>query len=186
MNNATDVAVDTDIFWEDIINADGYRISIGTTPGASDILNNEDLGFSTSYNLMDALPFSSTIYVSITPYNSIGDAMGCSEESFITVDEPLIESKYGFSPNGDGIRDFWEIKGIENSPENTVNIYNRWGDLVFTISNYDNQANVFRGEANNLSKLGAGSLPNGTYFFDIQITGSHNLKKLKGFVVLKR
>ena len=67
-----------------------------------------------------------------------------------------------------------------------VNIYNRWGDLVFTIANYDNQSNVFRGEANKLLKSGAGTLPNGTYFFDIQITGTHNLKKLKGFVVLKR
>ena len=45
---------------------------------------------------------------------------------------------------------------------------------------------MFRGEANKLTKIGAGTLPSGTYFFDIQITGTHNLKKLKGFLVLKR
>src|SRR5690606_10777338 len=121
-------------------------------------------------------------------YNVIGDATGCSEERFTTetLTIPLAESKYGFSPNGDGINDFWEIVGIENSPNNTVNIYNRWGDLVFTISNYNNSSNVFKGVANRMSKSGAGNLPDGTYFFDIKISGTHNLKKLKGFVVIKR
>ena len=185
-NEAINVATDVSVSWEAITNADGYRISMGTTPGGTDILNNDDVGLLTSYELMDDLPFESTIYVTITAYNSFGDAVGCSEESFTTEIEPLIASEYGFSPNGDGINEFWEIKGIENSPDNIVNIYNRWGDLVFTIANYDNQSNVFRGEANKLLKSGAGTLPNGTYFFDIQITGTHNLKKLKGFVVLKR
>nr|HMQ43291.1 gliding motility-associated C-terminal domain-containing protein [Mariniflexile sp.] len=66
------------------------------------------------------------------------------------------------------------------------NIYNRWGDLVFSISNYNNRTNVFNGTANKLINLGAGQLPSGTYFFDIKVEGSHNLKKLKGFLVIKR
>ena len=186
LNDATNVGVDTNISWNSDANANGYRISIGTSSGGSDILDNEDVGLLTSYDLIDNLPFSAILYVSITPYNQYGDAVGCSEEFFSTEEEPLIESEYGFSPNGDGINDFWEIKGIENSPQNTVNIYNRWGDMVFTITNYDNQNSVFRGEANNLTGFGASTLPNGTYFFDIQISGTHNLKKLKGFLVLKR
>ncbi len=186
INDATDIEIGTNLIWNDVANADGYRLTVGTTADGKDILDNEDVGILTSYNLLDDLPFSSIIYVSITPYNVYGDASGCSIELFTTEEEPLIESEYGFSPNGDGINDFWEIKGIENSPVNTVNIYNRWGDMVFSISNYDNQTNVFRGEANKLLKSGAGTLPSGTYFFDIQITGTHNLKKLKGFVVLKR
>ena len=185
-NEALNVVVDTPIVWEEVIDATGYRITIGTTTNGADILSNEDVGFLTSYNLTTDLPYDTRIYVSITPYNAQGDAIGCLQESFTTEVEPLVESEYGFSPNGDGINDFWEIKGIENSPENTVNIYNRWGDLVFTITNYDNQNNVFRGEANNLTGFGASTLPNGTYFFHIQISGTHNLKKLKGFVVLKR
>ncbi|MDO5979114.1 BspA family leucine-rich repeat surface protein [Flavivirga spongiicola] len=188
LNNATDVSVTTDLSWNAVANATGYSINAGTSAGATDILNNEDVGNVTTYDLVSDLPESTTVYVSITPYNAVGDATSCSEELFMTeeITEPLVESKYGFSPNGDGINDFWEIKGIENSPQNIVNIYNRWGDLVFSISNYNNTTNRFRGEANNLNKLGASTLPNGTYFFDIKISGTHNLKKLKGFLVIKR
>ncbi|QFZ55859.1 BspA family leucine-rich repeat surface protein [Oceanihabitans sp. IOP_32] len=186
LNNDTDIPIDTDLSWNTVDNATGYRLSIGTTVNGTDILNNEDVGLATSYNGLDNFAFDSIIYVSVTPYNNQGDALNCDFTSFTTETEPLLESKYGLSPNGDGINDFWEIRGIENSPQNTVNIYNRWGDLVFTISNYNNQDRVFRGTANKLTKLGAGQLPNGTYFFDIKVQGTHNLKKLRGFIVLKR
>ena len=186
LNNAVNVAVASNISWNAVANVTGYRLTIGTTAGGSDILNNHNLGNLTNYTLIEDLPYSSKIYLSITAYNTIGDAIGCLEQSFTTEGQPLVESKYGFSPNGDGVNDFWEIKGIENSPQNTVNIYNRWGDLVFSITNYNNQENVFRGEANKLTKVGASTLPSGTYFFEIKITGTHNLKKLKGFLVLKR
>ena len=186
LNNAVNVPVNTSISWTAVTNATGYKLTLGTTPNGNDILNNESVGNIVSYNLNNNLPFDVVIYVSVIATNSQGDAANCTQQSFTTETRPLAESEYGFSPNGDGINDFWEINGIENSPQNVVNIYNRWGDLVFTISNYNNQSNVFRGEANKLTKIGAGTLPSGTYFFDIQITGTHNLKKLKGFLVLKR
>ena len=44
-----------------------------------------------------------------------------------------------FTPNGDGINDLFEI---ENLPENTeVNIHNRWGNVVFSSTNYQNNWN---------------------------------------------
>ena len=188
LNSATDVLVTTDLSWNAIATATGYRINAGTTAGATDILNAEDVGNVTTFDFVSDLPETMTIYVTITPYNAVGNATSCSEESFMTEEiiAPLLESKYGISPNSDGINDFWEINGIENSPQNTVYIYNRWGDLVFSVSNYNNSTHVFRGEANKLNKLGASTLPNGTYFFDIKISGTHNLKKLKGFLVIKR
>ncbi len=187
-NGATNVEVNTNLSWDAVVDADGYRLRVGTSPGGSDILADEDVGILTSYMLMDELPENSTIYVLITPYNAQGDAVNCTEQSFTTTEViiPEDESLYGFSPDGDGINEYWEIVGIENHPENTVTIFNRWGDAVFQIQNYDNNVNVFRGEANRLTKLGAGSLPSGTYFFDIQINGEHNLTKLRGYLVLKR
>jgi gliding motility-associated-like protein len=103
---------------------------------------------------------------------------------FTTINQD--DTQYGFSPNGDGINDFWTIDGIELNPDNTVSIYNRWGDLVFEIQGYDNQSNVFSGTANRKTQLGASELPSGTYFFNIQVSGEHNLNKLQGFLVLKR
>ena len=117
------------------------------------------------------------------------NAEGCIAEDTVTVFVTPLEkdeTKYGFSPNGDGINDYWEIKGIELHPDNVVTIYNRWGDVVYQINGYDNISRVFRGEANKKLKLGAGRLPSGTYFFNIHISGEHNFNKLKGFLVLKR
>ena len=49
----------------------------------------------------------------------------------------------GFSPNGDGINDFWQIVGIDKYPNNTVYIFNRLGVKVFSSINYKNDWNGF-------------------------------------------
>ncbi|WP_051336140.1 BspA family leucine-rich repeat surface protein [Aquimarina latercula] len=189
LSGDTDVSVDTDISWNAVSDATGYRLTVGTSSGVTDIINNQDIGNVTTFDLPIDLPENTTIFVTITPYNILGDATGCSEENFIT-ENPIIivedDTKYGFSPDGDGINEFWEIDGIENYPGNTVSIYNRWGDMVFEISGYNNTSRVFRGDANRLTNLGGGALPEGTYFFSINIPQSNSLKKLKGFLVLKR
>ncbi|MFD2563888.1 BspA family leucine-rich repeat surface protein [Aquimarina rubra] len=189
LDGATDVVIDTDISWNGISDATGYRLTIGTSSGGTDIINNKDVNNVTTFDLPTDLPENTEIFVTVIPYNAVGDAIGCMEESFRT-EEPIIviddDTKYGFSPDGDGINEFWEIDGIEDYPQNTVSIYNRWGDMVFEISGYNNTSRVFRGDANRLTNLGGGELPEGTYFFTINVPGSNSLKKLKGFLVLKR
>ncbi|MDO6792572.1 gliding motility-associated C-terminal domain-containing protein, partial [Tamlana sp. 1_MG-2023] len=114
---------------------------------------------------------------------------GCTSEDFITVyvePKEKDDTKYGFSPDGDGVNEFWEIDGITKYPNNQVLIYNRWGDLVFETQGYNNTSNVFRGIANRKRNWGADELPEGTYFFQIKIEGTHHLKKETGFLVLKR
>lgn len=131
-----------------------------------------------------ARPLETTTYTVL--YTDMG---GCSAEDKVTIyvePEEKDDTKYGFSPNDDGIRDYWKIDTIEEYPNNEVFIYNRWGDLVFQIKNYNNTTNVFSGIANQKRDIGADLLPEGTYFFDIKIKGTHHLKKTKGFLVLKR
>ncbi|WP_158250369.1 gliding motility-associated C-terminal domain-containing protein [Aquimarina sp. I32.4] len=114
---------------------------------------------------------------------------GCITEDSITVYVvPRLEdqTRYGFSPDGDGVNEYWEIHGIEEYPNNKVSIYNRWGDLVYEAEGYDNNAKTFKGIANRKRSLGGDELPEGTYFFNIKINGPHNLKKETGFLVLKR
>ena len=36
-----------------------------------------------------------------------------------------------FTPNNDGINDYWQISGLIEYPDVKVNIYNRWGQLVW-------------------------------------------------------
>ncbi|WP_394748406.1 T9SS type B sorting domain-containing protein [Spongiimicrobium salis] len=191
-DGATDVAVDTQFIWEVVPEAEGYFLAIGTSETTTDILGVTDVSLLTSFNLSESLPFGEEIFVTIVPYNAAGNAGGCTITSFTTVAEPLppvppqVETFFGFSPDGDGINEFWEINGIENYPNNRVTIFNRWGDAVFKIAGYDNNANAFRGEANQLTSFGAGRLPEGTYFFKIDIPEDHNLKTTQGYLVLKR
>ena len=184
-NGENNVSLESTISWEEVEKTDGYRISIGTSAEVNDILDTIDMGMSTSYTHGDEFPFDTEIHVTITSYNIAGDAIDCEKQSFTTM-IPEDETKYGFSPDGDGINEYWHIENIDYYPENVVSIYNRWGDMVFQIENYDNASNVFSGTANMRTKIGADQLPTGTYFFNIEIDGETILRKTQGFLVLKR
>ncbi len=83
------------------------------------------------------------------------------------------------SPNGDGKNEFLILQFIESiSPKNQVSIFNRWGDEVFSISDYDNKTRVFAGLGTSGSKL-----PSGTYFYKITLIDTS--KTLTGFFSLK-
>jgi gliding motility-associated-like protein len=76
-----------------------------------------------------------------------------------------------FSPNGDGINDVFKIDNIDQTicyPENTVEIYNRWGILVFETVNYNNTTNAFDGTSKGRTTIKqSDGLPTGTYFYII-------------------
>jgi gliding motility-associated-like protein len=73
------------------------------------------------------------------------------------------------SPNGDGLNDFFLIRGIECYPNNTVEIYNRWGVKVYDIQGYDNDLRSFKGfSEGRVSIKESNGLPSGTYFYIIK------------------
>jgi len=78
------VDVTTALTWASVPNTIGYRISIGTTSGGNDILDNLDVGTDTSYTPASDLPIDDIIYVSIIAYNDIGDADNCADQVFGT------------------------------------------------------------------------------------------------------
>ena len=185
------MAVGTDISWNAATDATAYLISISSTSGNNNITD-FDNGNNLTYNPPIDFDNDDVVTVTITPLNgTVQPTSTCASESF-TIEEkkedPItkVDSQYGFSPDGDGVNDFWEINGIENYPDNVVTIFNRWGDVVFQIEGYNNYSKVFQGEANKSTKMGAGRLPSGTYFFDIKIIGEHNLNKTRGYLILKR
>ena len=83
----------------------------------------------------------------------------------------------GITPNGDGNNDVWEIDNIEFYPENTVQIFNRWGNEIWFGSGYDNNEVVWIG----LDKSGV-QLTDGTYFYVVTISGNTT----KGWIELTR
>ena len=78
----TDVETSSLITWQST-GANGYKITVGTSPGSGDIEDNLDVGSSLSYDPA-GLPFNSTIYVKVVPYNTNGDASDCTEDNFTT------------------------------------------------------------------------------------------------------
>lgn len=68
----------------------------------------------------------------------------------------------GISPNNDGRNDTWHIVGIEQFPDNTVQVFNRWGNLVFEQKSYTN-GSAWNGQWNGKD------LPDGTYFYLIEL-----------------
>ncbi|WP_415580131.1 gliding motility-associated C-terminal domain-containing protein, partial [Flavobacterium longum] len=96
-----------------------------------------------------------------------------------------------FSPNGDGLNEYFSIENIEQFecyPTNKVEIYNRWGVLVYDTKQYDNAANSFKGVSEGRVTVSkASELPTGTYFYIIEYTTSDgaNVKK-DGYLYLSR
>lgn len=87
-DGASDANIFGNITWSAATGvATGYNLTVGTTPGGSDVLATTDVGNVVGYAL-GALNFETTYYVSIVPYNTNGDATGCTEYSFTTVPAP--------------------------------------------------------------------------------------------------
>lgn len=72
----------TTFAWDVTPGADGYKMTIGTTTGGSDVLNNVNVGSNPSYSF--AGNANTTYYYTVTPFNVVGDATGCVEQTFTT------------------------------------------------------------------------------------------------------
>nr|WP_246013981.1 gliding motility-associated C-terminal domain-containing protein [Flavobacterium dankookense] len=81
-----------------------------------------------------------------------------------------------FTPNGDGVNEYFDIENIENFvcyPTNKVEIYNRWGVLVYETEQYDNALRRFEGISEGRVTVDkSAELPTGTYFYILQYTTS--------------
>lgn len=91
-----------------------------------------------------------------------------------------------FSPNGDGINDYFEILGIEYYENNFITIINRWGNKVYEAKNYGiSTTPVFwDGKSNTGFRLGNEELPSGTYFYILDLGNGE--KRIAGSVYLDR
>lgn len=115
------------------------------------------------------------------------DENGCEASAQDTVEYP-ISSCFSISqvitPNNDGDNDFLKILCIELSPDNAIEIYNRWGQLVFTVKGYVNndQTRAWYGTSN------GEPLAEGVYFYVLTYTDpvSGDPVQKKGYVNLLR
>lgn len=115
----------------------------------------ETLNDSTVSSPIASPSITTTYYVTGT---SSGGCVAIDSVTVIVL--PQIKFPDGISPNGDGANDVWIIDFIEQYPDNVVEIYNRWGELLFHADGYEqNWDGTYNGK----------ELPIGTYYYIIDL-----------------
>ena len=152
----------------------GDEVTIGGDPTARDGVvvtwtPNIDITSTTVMNPM-VNPLKTTIY-----YVSGIDGDECYgvDSVKITV-EKIIDPVGGFSPNGDGVNDFFVIDRIANFPNAVVTIVNRWGNVIYVSpAGYTKPWNgTYKGNA----------LTVGTYYYIIDLKDAVVKEPISGAV----
>jgi gliding motility-associated-like protein len=89
-------------------------------------------------------------------------ANGCDTTGFMYVkfaEDSGFTAPNTLTPNGDGINDLWRIVRVEKYQPCKLAIYNRWGDQLFTTSDYKNDWD---------GKYKGKTLPEGSYYFVLE------------------
>ncbi len=113
----------------------------------------------------------------------VTDDKGCSSElTSVTVDDrrfPCLDERVVITPDGNGANDEFIIFCVGDYPDNHLEIYNRWGQLVFEADNYDNtwEGTTQDGQA----------LPEGPYYYVLEYTDPEgNRIQQKGSLTILR
>ncbi|WP_051554818.1 ice-binding family protein [Maribacter antarcticus] len=105
------------------------------------------------------------------------DENGCAATANIFMEFIDIEIPNFFTPNGDGQNDIWLPGNIEQFPELFLNIYDRYGRLVFRLKNSPEGWDGFYQD---------NTLPTGDYWYVIKLNGEDDTREFVGNFTLYR
>lgn len=133
-----------------------------------------------------------TIQVKVNPsgvYKNVATVISTNEEVVINELDSSVELEtecftvYNeFSPNGDGVNDHLQIDCIEQYPQNSITIFNRYGNVVYKTEGYNNDWNGIANVSGVVSK--GETLPVGTYYYLLEIEEAN--VKTSGWIYLVR
>ncbi|WP_337965592.1 gliding motility-associated C-terminal domain-containing protein [uncultured Flavobacterium sp.] len=154
--------------------------------------NNTEMIFYDSENAVIPLSENTPISNGSTYYASVFDSKtNCQSAKKSAVLVSVVPCQLvvfnSITIDGNDLNDHFVVKNIEFFPENTVEIYNRFGQLVYRTSKYGVNENYFYGEANAGEVFQKSKkLPTGSYFYVINfkknISSENNLQK--GFLYI--
>jgi len=158
-----------------------------TSEGGTAVINNNGTPADVSDDFIEFTPangFTGTDTFSYTIEDADGERSTATVTVVISLSPDTLVIYKGFSPNGDGSNDEWIIDGILLYPNNTIQVFNRWGNLVYQEVGYDNQSKVWFGQSNKGWVVGGNELPDGTYFYMVDLGDGNEVRS--GYVMLKR
>ena len=110
----------------------------------------------------------------------VTDANGCVNSDSVLVEVlPEVSVSSGFTPNGDGVNDLWIIDNMELFPRNVVQIFNRWGQVLYEANGY-NMSTAWDGKYENKD------VPAGTYYYTIELNDPRFPEPLTGPITINR
>ena len=149
---ATEV-LEVDLLENDIYNNASSSIIGGAIDGLSVV--NGFLSFSSQNNIDQQIVFEYLLCDDFCPENCDTALVSIN----LTGEDLLIPN--AISPNGDGKNEFWVIPRISQYPNHKLIIINRWSQVLFEASPYNND---WAGTTNDGSPL-----PEGTYYYSITL-----------------
>ncbi len=101
--------------------------------------------------------------------------------------EDDLEVYNALTPNGDGDNDMFVIRNIEKFPDNQVQIFNRWGVLVYEARGYGVDGKFFTGISEGTVTIQQNEeLPVGTYYYVLEYVVDGQTKSRAGYLYINR
>ena len=104
---------------------------------------------------------------------TITTSEGCSNVDTYQITSAFCDIQKGISPNGDGNNEFFDLEDLNVSK---LNIYNRYGTVVYSRANYSNE---WVGQSDKGEQL-----PDGTYYYVIEFNNNQEAKT--GWIYINR
>jgi len=104
------------------------------------------------------------------------DANGCEAMANIFMEFIDIEIPNFFTPDGDGMNDFWMPRNIQQFPEILIKIFDRYGREVARVAGVEGWDGVYKGS----------ELPTGDYWYIIKLQGERDDREFVGHFTLYR
>jgi gliding motility-associated-like protein len=149
-----------------VVSTPGYTTGVQlTAPAGSGYTYAWSTGETTA-----SISVKSTATFSVVVTNS----QGCATRFTTQVIQQTLVIPNIFSPNGDNIHDKWVIENLENYPGNVVQVYNRYGQMVYKVTNFTSWDGRVNGR----------DMPVGTYYYIIDLRNGQ--KAITGYIDIIR
>jgi gliding motility-associated-like protein len=104
------------------------------------------------------------------------DANGCEATAQIFMEFIDIEIPNFFTPDGDGMNDFWMPRNIQQFPQILIKIFDRYGREVARVTHVQGWDGVYKGS----------EVPTGDYWYIIKLQGESDDREFVGHFTLYR
>ena len=130
---------------------------------------------------------SQMVYVTIVNQNGRYD-IDSVQINFLSKDEccPELFIPNSFSPNGDGVNDLFEVKGLECYDNAKLEVYNQWGKLVYKQDNYGVSGGINGWWNGSNNQQGNTDLTATTYYFLLSLQKNGVTTVHKEYVYINR